>query len=60
MKPSKADVVKAIRLTWLSLDSHLDYSIDAKQQCESCGNERFHAKTAREYAHIISVLSGFL
>ena len=59
-KPKKTEIVKAIRLTWDSLESHLDASVSSKEFCRACGNTRFHAKCTREYAFIIDVLTRFL
>jgi len=50
--------VKAIRLAWSSLDSHLDSSIKInKKESRYVGNERFHKKCVQEYADIIQILS---
>lgn len=56
-KPTKTEIVKAIRLMWDSLESHLDPSISSKELCRACGDVHFHAKCAIEYAFIIDVLT---
>lgn len=54
-------LVQAIRLTWGSLESHLDYSTDkVDEMCESCGTRKFHAECVKEYAFVIHVLSEHL
>ena len=52
----KKDIIKAIRLTWLSLDSHLDATADKRITGRVIGTRNFHKKTALEYAFIIKTL----
>ena len=68
MKPTTKEIVRAIRLTWASLDSHLDYTEPAKQVCTNkkcpfkdiCGTHIFDKKCVKEYAEIISTLTRLL
>ncbi len=64
MKKDREDVVKAIRLAWDSLDSHLDSSQDMSGLSECCqksiGKPSFHKKCCEEYAFVIKVLASFL
>lgn len=54
-------IVHALRLTYASLESHLDYSVQAVEpMCESCGTRKFHADTVKEYAYVIHVLADLL
>lgn len=57
----RKDIVKAIRLTWLSLESHLDNCVQDEYESECCnkavGRPPFHVKTTKEYAFIIKVLT---
>lgn len=54
-------IKKALRITWDSLDSHLDWTHDIpKNKCKYCGSARFHKKTIKEYATIIKILSDLL
>lgn len=64
---NKKDIVKAIRLIWSSLDSHLNDTYDPifdkikdKKAKEQIGNRAFHAKCVREYSEVISILSNLL
>ena len=57
---NKKDIIKAIRLTWLSLDSHLDSAIDKKLTGRVIGDKKFHKKTAMEYNFIIKTLLDLL
>lgn len=52
-------IIKAIRLTWDSLDSHLDWSTEEKVEnpCKYCGGRKFHARCTRDYAFVIQVLT---
>lgn len=63
-KASRSEIVRAIRLTWDSMDSHLDESVSAtcaKKCCrDNVGLPPFHAKCVREYAEILRVLASFL
>lgn len=53
-------VVKTIRAVWASLETHLPHAIEAKGNCASCGNRKFHAETVREYAEQIKDLADML
>lgn len=54
-------VAQAIRLTYASLDSHLDYSTaKVDEMCESCGNRKFHSTCVKEYAFVIHVLADLI
>lgn len=60
---SRAEVVKAIRLVYESLDSHLDYTVEPVKQKKFRaihGGSRFHIKTSREYAEILLTLAKLL
>ena len=63
-EPNRVDLVRAIRLTWDSLDSHLNSSVSlaALKKCcaTSVGDEKFHRMCVKEYADIISVLAAQL
>ena len=60
----RKDIVKAIRLTWLSLESHLDSCAGDEYENECCnkavGRPPFHVKTTKEYAFVIKVLTDCL
>jgi len=57
----KPDIIKSIRSTWASLESHLPYCVNLTQQeKDMCGNERFHIKAVREYAETIKILTELL
>ena len=52
------DVIKAIRLVYESLDSHLIEEEEKKKCCrEAVGSKSFHKKCVKEYAFIIKVLA---
>jgi hypothetical protein len=56
----KAEVVKAIRSVWSSLDSHIDWAIDPikdKKFAKIHGGRKFHKKTAIEYAETLLTLT---
>lgn len=54
----RKDLVKVIRSTWTSLDSHLDKCVSMSEtEREYCGSEMFHIKTSREYAEMIKILT---
>ncbi len=54
-------IKKALRLTWDSLDSHLDWTHGIpKDKCKYCGSARFHKKVIKEYAEIINILANLL
>lgn len=52
-KKNRKEIVKAIRLAWSSMDSHLDYTDIPYKKGEP---KRFHIKTIQEYATIIRTL----
>jgi len=58
---NKKEIVKAIRSTWASLESHLPYceNLTPKER-KLCGNEQFHIKTIRGYAETIKTLTDLL
>lgn len=59
----KAELIKAIRSTWDSLNSHLDYIIDPvkpKTFRAIHGGPRFHTKTVKEYAETLLTLAKLL
>ena len=61
---NNANIAKAIRLAWDSLDSHLDSAKGEKIGKECCdkavGDKKFHVKCVREYAFIIQTLTDSL
>ena len=64
---TKKEIIKAIRLTYSSLESHLDsvikdplVGIKSKNAKEQIGGKNFHKKCVREYAFIIKVLADVL
>lgn len=55
----RKEITKAIRLTWGSLESHLDWSIKRPTRAEmetGSGSRRFHVETMKEYLRIIQTL----
>lgn len=54
------NLIKAIRLVWDSLDSHLDGAISEvhKKKCcnKAVGNRFFHKQCAKEYAFVLQTL----
>jgi hypothetical protein len=64
----KRKLVRAIRLIWLSLDSHLDNACETpKLETDGSklfkrvyGGTRFNRKCVKEYATIIKLLSDIL
>lgn len=57
------DVVKATRLVWASLDSHLDYThtpVKQKKFRQIHGGKRFHKQCVKEYAEILLTLTKLL
>jgi hypothetical protein len=59
----KADLIKSIRSTWSSLDSHLDWIVEPikdKKFAKIHGGRKFHKKTAIEYAETILTLTKLL
>lgn len=61
---NRKDIIKAIRLAWLSLDSHLDMGAGEmpKRKCckDNMGHPPFHRKCIQEYSEIIKTLSDCL
>ena len=57
----RKEIVEAIRLTWDSLNSHLDDAVEltVKNACckKAVGNPKFHRTSIQEYAKIIRILS---
>lgn len=56
----KADLIKALRSTWSSLDSHIEWAVDPvkdKKLVKLHGDRKFHKKTAIEYAETILTLT---
>lgn len=53
---NKKHIIKAIRLTWDSLDSHLESAADKRLTGKVVGDRRFHKKCVDEYIFIIKVL----
>ena len=56
-------IVKAIRLTWSSLESHLKWTYaPIDKHCREVEEEDndFHKKCVKEYAEIIKILSDLL
>lgn len=58
MKEKK--IIKAIRIVWESLDTHLDSSADKRLKGGIIGSPKFHKKCVREYAEVIKILSDLL
>lgn len=52
--------IKVIRILWVSLESHLDFSIKEDKSCETCGDRKFQGATVAEYAEAIELLSRIL
>ena len=62
-KAQKNEIIKAIRSTFSSLDSHLDYIVDPvkpKTFRKIHGGKRFHAQTVKEYAETLLTLAKLL
>ena len=61
---NKPEIVKALRLVWDSMESHLDDSVGPTSEKECCrkavGTPSFHVKCCKEYGFIIKVLSDCL
>lgn len=61
MKKNHAAIVKAIRLAWSSLESHLDAASGSEIERECCndavGKPPFHRTCVKEYSEIIKVLA---
>ena len=53
---NKKEIIKAIRLTLLSFESHLDDSINKKLTGKVVGDKKFHLSCLKEYNEIIRVL----
>ena len=58
MKEKK--IIKAIRIVWDSLDTHLDATADKRLKGGIIGNRNFHKKCVREYSEVIKILSELL
>ena len=62
--PTRADeIIKAIKLAWSSLDSHLDYCVKPikdKKFKRIHGGATFHKKCVKEYSIIIKTLADSL
>lgn len=58
MKEKK--IIRALRLVWDSLDSHLDDTANRRLKGGIVGSRQFHKKCVREYAEIIKILSELL
>lgn len=63
-RPKEEEIIKAIRLTWDSLESHLEYAekpIAAKHQTkfilDALGKQSFHKKCIVEYATVLLTLA---
>ena len=60
----RREVVKAIRVIWLSFESHLDDCVEPEEKKPCCrravGSGVLHRECVREYAQVISVLASFL
>lgn len=59
----KADLIKSIRSTYSSLDSHLEWAVEPikdKKFAKIHGGRKFHKKTAIEYAETILTLTKLL
>ena len=51
-------VEEGIRITWLSLVSHLPACYgETDVQKENCGDHAFHKKCVREYSDLIQILA---
>lgn len=53
-------IIKAIRIVWDSLESHLDSSADKRLKGGIIGTRNFHKKCVQEYAEVIKILSELL
>lgn len=59
-KKRSRTVAKGIHLTWVSLESHLDYAHKhslSKKPNERKGDYEFHKKCVQDYAEVIRILS---
>jgi hypothetical protein len=61
----KAELIKAIRSTWSSLDSHLDYTLTpiktkSKEMKAIHGGKRFHTTCVKDYAETLLTLAKLL
>lgn len=54
-KEQKQDIERCIRLTWESLESHLQWTYEKTEE-----GTKFHADAIRDYAEIITRLSKLL
>jgi hypothetical protein len=61
---ARKKIARAIRLTWSSLESHLDYSHRAKKKgvkaCKHCGDADFDTDCVKEYAETIKILADLM
>lgn len=53
---NKRKLVRAIRIVWDSIDTHLDPAIDKRITGKVIGNRKFHKKTIEEYLEVINTL----
>lgn len=57
-RKERREITKAIRLSWESLETHLEAAVHIKKvEADFCGGRKFHAKAVRQYARIILCLS---
>jgi hypothetical protein len=59
MKADKAELLKSIRSTWSSIDSHIDWVVEPikdKKFAKIHGGRAFHKRTAIEYAETLLTL----
>jgi len=60
MKVNKDETIaKLMRLTWSSLDSHLDY-MTTKSKNPILGTKSFQKKTVKEYIEMLNLLNKLL
>lgn len=64
MGKNRQDIVQSIRLTWESLESHLDACVGPEHKKKCCqkavGLPPFHVTAVRDYAKIIKTLADLL
>lgn len=56
----KKKIIRAIRIIWESLDSHLDPVADKKLKGGIIGTRAFHKRCVKEYLEVINTLSELL
>lgn len=56
----KKKIVRAIRIVWESVDSHLDPAIDKRITGKVIGSRAFHKKTVKEYMEVLDTLIDLL